>query len=389
MRTIVIWGAGRIGRGFVAPIFREGGWRTVFVDIDRELVDLLNERGTYTIFRATAGGIRREVVGGGFTALHTAQKDELQSLFLEDDLLLDVAIHATELHRAAGMIAPLISLRAKAKPGFPMDILMNVNMSRPDEAFREKLTAALTGDSAAQGYLTRCVGISGIAAACISPVAPEEMKREDPLALLNNDYPEQAISRSALKGELPVLPRLRLTQDISCEETRKLYTLNMAHALLCYTGLPKGYKTVIEAMGDASLRALVNEALDEARHGLAARLPFTEEELDAWCDTVVSLLMNPYIDDNLQRLGADTRRKLSRHDRLVGPAAWCLEAGREPRAIAQAIGHGFFYENEDEGTRAVRSLTRSHALPEAIRQVCGLEENHPLIHIITKNTEEE
>ena len=62
MRTIVIWGAGRIGRGFVAALFNDPAWRTVFVDIDRELVDQLNDRRQYTIFRATAEGISREIM---------------------------------------------------------------------------------------------------------------------------------------------------------------------------------------------------------------------------------------------------------------------------------------------------------------------------------------
>jgi len=217
MRTIVIWGAGRIGRGFVAALFRQPGWRTVFVDIDRELVDLLNEKKQYTIFRATADGISREIMKDCFAAVHTSDSAALEKLFLEEGLLLDIAVHATELDKVAGMIAPLLSMRARVMPESPMDILMNVNMALPDEAFHEKLTAALQSDPAALCYLEKQIGISGIAAACISPVAPEEMKKEDPLAVLNNDYPEQAISGPALKGEKPCLPKLRLSNNLSVE----------------------------------------------------------------------------------------------------------------------------------------------------------------------------
>ncbi len=382
MRTLVIWGAGRIGRGFVAALFRAENWRTVFVDIDQALVDSLNERGQYTIFRATADGISREIMNGGFSALHTSDEKALSALFQEEGLLLDVAVHATELSRVASMLKPLIALRARVMPESPMDILMNVNMALPDEAFHKALTEVLSDDPAALTYLNRCIGISGIAAACISPIAPEEMKREDPLAVLNNNYPEQAISGQALKGEKPCLPRLRLSKNLSAEETRKLYTLNMAHALLCYLGLPKGYKTVIEAMNDPELRALVDEALDEANAGLIRALPLTEAELDWWRDTVISLLMNPYIDDVLQRLGADTRRKLGRLDRLVGPAALCLDAGRTPTAIAKAIRAGFFYENDDPGTRAVRSIVSDQGLQAAITATCNLTPEHPLMNII-------
>ena len=384
MRTLVIWGTGRIGRGFVAALFNQPGWRTVFVDIDQALVDQLNEKKQYTIFRATAEGISREIIRDCFTALHTSDAAALEEIFLEEGLLLDIAVHATELDRVAGMIRPLLALRAEKMPECPIDILMNVNMALPDEAFREKLQAAFADDPAALAYLNEKIGISGIAAACISPLATEEMKKEDPLAVLNNNYPEQAISEQALKGAKPVLSRLRLSRNLSAEETRKLYTLNMAHALLCYLGLPKGYKTVIEAMGDPELRALTETALAEANQGLIRALPLTQAELDWWRDTVVSLLMNPYIDDMLQRLGADTRRKLGRLDRLVGPAALCIEAGGKPAAIAKAIRAGFYYENDDPGTHAVRSLVQENGLASAIEQICGLTKEHPLYDMILK-----
>ncbi len=385
MRTLIVWGAGRIGRGFVAPIFRESpDWRVVFVDVDQDLVNALNELGQYTIFRATVSGVAREVVEGGFTAIHTDEADKLAALFLEDGLMLDVAVHATEIRRVAHMVAPFIAGRAHEKGNAPLDILMNVNMARPDEAFRAHLTEEFAADEAALSFLQERTGISGIAAACISPVATEEMFREDPLALLNNNYPEQAISEGELKGEKPALPRLRLSKDISGEETRKLYTLNMAHALLCYLGLPKGYQTVIQAMRDGELRAIAESALDEACMGLLHAFDFTQEEVDTWRGRVIDLLMNPYIDDNLRRLGADSRRKLARTDRLVGPAMLCLEAGGEPTAIAQAIRAGFDYENDDAGTCAVRALAQESGAEAVIAQICGLTVDCPLTQMILR-----
>ena len=38
-RTLIVWGAGRIGRGFVADLFDSPAVHTVFVDIDRALVE--------------------------------------------------------------------------------------------------------------------------------------------------------------------------------------------------------------------------------------------------------------------------------------------------------------------------------------------------------------
>ncbi|MBO4299576.1 MAG: hypothetical protein J5998_12355 [Clostridia bacterium] len=379
MRTLVIWGAGRIGRGFVADLFHEPGWRIVFVDIDRALVDRLNERGAYTIFKATAAGISRTRVEGGFTALHTSQTDALKRLFAEEGLMLDIAVHEPKLPEVADMIAPLLEARFKENAG-PMDIMMNVNMTSPDAAFTRLLEARLDGEALA--CLRERVGITGIAAMCISPVATEAMFREDPLAVLNNAWPEQAIGAPQLKGEKPRLPRVRLSADVHAEETRKLYTLNMAHALCCYLGTRRGYRTVIEAMGDGALRARVAQALEESSLGLSRAFGFPAEEMAAWRAAIIGLLDNPSIDDNLPRLGADSRRKLSHDDRLCAPARLCLEAGGRPDAIVSAIRAGFEFCHDDPGTNDVRARVERDGLPSAVASVCGLDENDALYRMI-------
>lgn len=374
MRSIVIWGAGRIGRGFVGDIFREAeGFRTVYVDIDRELTDALNKAKSYTIARATREGISKHRVDG-FSAVHTSDEAALSALFGEEDLLLDIAVHEPRLPQVADMLRPLFEQRAKT--GLNMDVMMNVNMARPDAYFADLMGERLS--PAALKYFSDSVGVTGIFAMCISPLTPDWLKKEDPLALWNNGWETQTISRKALKCPTPEAPRLLLTDDIEREETRKLYTLNMAHALLSYLGLPRGLKTSLEAVRDPELRNTLEGALTESSAGLEHEFGFGEEEMAAWRGKIIGLLENPYIEDGLQRLGADTRRKLSARDRLVGPAGLCLKAGKEPVNLAKAIRAGFLYENPDEGTREVREFYKAHGLASSVQKYCALSPDNGL-----------
>ena len=368
MRTAVIWGAGRIGRGFVGDILSEAsGFSTVYVDIDRELVDALNKARAYTIAKATREGITKKRLSG-FKALHTSDEAALRALFEEERLLLDISVHEPKLPQVADMLCPLLKQRAQS--GLTMDVMMNVNMARPDAYFRTLMGERLS--PAALKYFGDRVGVTGIFAMCISPLAPDWLKKEDPLALWNNGWETQAVSRKALKCPPPKAPRLLLTDDIEREETRKLYTLNMAHALLSYLGLPKGLKTSLEAVKDPELRGILEGALIESSAGLEYEFGFGEKEMAAWREKIIGLLENPYIEDGLQRLGADTRRKLSARDRLVGPAGLCLKAGKEPVNLAKAIRAGFLYENPDEGTREVREFYRAHGLAASVQKYCAL-----------------
>lgn len=384
MRTLVVWGAGRIGRGFTADLFHEPHWRTVFVDVDAHLIRLLNERRAYTIFKAQSGGISRTLIAGGFSALHTHETDALRTLFEEDGLLVDVAVPKESLEQVADMIAPLIAHRARVNPT-PVDFMMNVNMTLPNAAFSMQLEQRLTGEAFI--YYKNNVGVSTASAMCISPLATEAMLREDPLALLNNGYAEMAVGRQAFRGALPGVPRIRLSDDIQAEEIRRLYTLNMAHALCCYLGVKRGYKTVIETVQDIELRDTLRCALEEASIGLQKVCGFSAEAMAAWRGVILELLDNPYINDDLSRLGADTRRKLSASDRLCGPALMCLSAGGQPRAIARAIRAGFDYDGGDAGTRYVRSWVAMHGLSSAVREFCRLTPCDKLYQMILDSDE--
>ena len=379
MRTIVIWGAGRIGRGFVADMFHVEGWRTVFVDIDADLVCKLNRNKAYTIFKAQTTGITQTRISDNFTALHTSQTRELNALFEEEGLLLDIAVHKPKLPEVADMVAPLLRHRAAVGAG-SMDIMMNVNMAEPNVAFAKLLEERL--QNADLAYYREHIGITGIAAMCISPIATDAMFAQDELALLNNGYFEQAIGRHALKGEIPVVPRIRICEDVQAEEIRKLYTLNMAHATCCYLGVQKGLHTVIEVMRDAELRQIVVQALDEAVFGLSHAYSFDENTMRNWSNIILELLDNPYIDDNLPRLGADTKRKLYGTDRLCGAAQLCVQAGRKPYAIAKAIRAGYDFKHDDEGTIYVQTRLEQVGLENALTEISQLSPKDELYSLI-------
>ncbi|MDL2206673.1 hypothetical protein LJC33_07180, partial [Eubacteriales bacterium OttesenSCG-928-N13] len=96
----------------------------------------------------------------------------------------------------------------------------------------------------------------------------------------------------------------------------------------------------------------------------------------------ISLLENPYISDDLVRLGSDTRRKLGHDDRLVGSALLSMKHGGNPTTIAHAIRRGFDYQGDDEGTLWVQQIVRDEGLIEALRRVSGIEEGTPLYDMV-------
>ena len=49
MKLAVHFGAGNIGRGFIAPVLQENDYKVTFVDINEELIDKVNSLKKYNI----------------------------------------------------------------------------------------------------------------------------------------------------------------------------------------------------------------------------------------------------------------------------------------------------------------------------------------------------
>lgn len=382
MRPVIIWGAGRIGRGFVADVFSSDQNQLVLVDIDRALIDGLSSRGEYTIFGADRTGVHEKRMTD-FVALHTSDAEAIASYFDGDEPIVICAVFAPELPEVARMIAPFVARRARSRADNPMNFIMAVNMLHPDKVFASAIREALAGDLIALHYLDSSAGISASTFMCIAPDAPEEYRARDPYCAYNNRYHEQVVNRAALRGTLPEgLPMLRLSDRFDAEETRKLYTLNMAHALTSYlsAGLPLTY--MIEAIHDKTLRPEIESALGEAKVALMGEFGYSEAEMTEWNERIIALLENPYISDDLQRLGADTRRKLAPTDRLVGTANMCIAHGGSPVTIARAIKRAFFRSPGDPGTAYVHGLVEQYGFEKALELVSGITVDSKLYHFI-------
>ena len=139
MKKLVLFGAGKIGRSFIAQLFSQAGYETVFIDIDTVLVNLINQHKSYNII----------------------VKDEQESIIKVDNIR---AVHFSEEEKiiweitTASIVAisvgqkglpalfPLFSAglksRFKINPGLPLDIIIAENIEECRFAFSIRIKKA-------------------------------------------------------------------------------------------------------------------------------------------------------------------------------------------------------------------------------------------------------
>ena len=119
-QTIVIWGAGRIGRGFVADLFHHAGYRIVFVDKSAALVEQLRRAGQYTVIRAPNADRQEQVRIAGYTALATTEVEPVAAAVAKADLMA-VAVYPDQFEAVAHAMTRGLLRRQAERPDEPGD----------------------------------------------------------------------------------------------------------------------------------------------------------------------------------------------------------------------------------------------------------------------------
>ena len=86
MKLAVHFGAGNIGRGFIAPVLFENDYKVIFVDVNKELVNLINSEKSYRVTSINSNSSDINIVSN-ITAIDLASTDELKTALVGADLI--------------------------------------------------------------------------------------------------------------------------------------------------------------------------------------------------------------------------------------------------------------------------------------------------------------
>jgi len=173
-----------------------------------------------------------------------------------------------------------------------------------------------------------------------------------------------------------------LTEVVTLENRhieRKLFTVNTGHAATAYFGAQAGAERISEALGDEAIAAKVAAALEETSALLAVKHALDPVDLADYRATILRRFRNPALPDTVLRVGRQPLRKLSRHERFVGPAAEAAEAGLPVDALLAAMGAALAFDDaEDEQSVQLQRMLREQDADAFTAEVTGLEPEHPL-----------
>ncbi|GAA1490169.1 mannitol-1-phosphate 5-dehydrogenase [Brachybacterium sacelli] len=364
--TAVHFGAGNIGRGFVGLLLHEAGYQVVFADVAEALIAQLQEADSYEV--RTVGRHPTRTVVDGFSATDSTKDPEGLTEQIAAAEVVTTAVGAHILR----FVAPNIAAGIAARPaGSPRLVVMACeNAINATDLLEQEIRANYAGDDLEDKAL-----FSNTAVDRIVPVQAEDAG----LDVTVEDFYEWAVDRTPFDGQELDVPGITWVDDLGPYIERKLFTVNTGHATTAWDGWAAGHATIAEAIDDPTVAEKVSVVLDETSSLLVAKYGFAEEEMASYRSKVLGRFANAALPDPVERVGRAPLRKLSRHDRIIGPAAELAERGMGHEGLLASFAAALaFTPNGDEEADRLQGILRRQDADAATAEITGLEPPHPL-----------
>lgn len=381
--SCVIFGAGKIARGFIGHLLYLSHIPFVFVEKADALTDLINERGAYTV--NILGSPAQNCTVKGVRALKFTDTDAVAAAIAEADAVFD-AVGGKNL----GDIVPLLAAGVAEKSrrgGGTLNCITCENWKKPADILRDGVDRLLTGD--AKTYFDTQVGVTEAVIMRSAIEADPAQLEKDPLVVNVQNFWELPLDASRLRGELPDMQGVKRIESFTGFLERKFYTYNAANGTVSYLGALLGYDKIADAAHDARILQVLEGVYQETAQALSKKHNFPLDEQLAFTLTSKAKLQDYTIVDFVERNARDPIRKLGPDDRLVGSARLVQEYGIRPENLCTAIAAAIYYENDgDEFAKQLRELREQKGVDAVLSEVCGLDPQGELASLIKEKIDE-
>ena len=381
--SCVIFGAGKIARGFVGHLLYLSGIDFVFVEKVDSLCDMINERKEYLV--NILGDNSKNTVVKNVSALKFSQKEEISEAISKADCIFN-SVGGKNLAEIVPFLTAGIEKRAEVNPK-PLNIITCENWKKPADILYGGIMDAIKAEY--KNYFEVSVGITEAVIMRSAIESTPELIAKDPLVVNVQDFWKFPFDASRLKAPMPEkMICLEPIYEFTGFLERKFYTYNAANGTTSFVGAILGYKYIADAAYDERILKILDGVYKETATALSKKHNFPFDEQWAFTRTSLNKLQDKNIVDYVERNARDPVRKLGPDDRLVGSARLCMEYGVVPENLAIAIASAIYYEEpSDEFALQLKKLREEQGVSAVITDVCKLDINSELAKLILKKVD--
>jgi len=369
---IVLYGAGNIGRGFIAQLFAASGYESTFIDVAEPVIEALNREGRYPIRLISTEG-SRDVWVEGVRAINGGDRERAAEAIAGSDIMA-TAVGVRVLPHIAPIIAAGIKKRF-ACTDTPLDIIICENLIDADKLLERLIKENLNEEE--QRLFDQRIGLVEASIGRMVPIQTEAMRDGNSLRICSEEYGFLPVDKKAFKGEIPQINGMAAFDNFNFFLERKLFIHNMGHGICAYLGMYLGDTYIYEAVNRSEILFVAENAMLESALALSAKFNVPLTDLYSHILNLIRRFANRALGDTCARVGGDTSRKLGPQDRFIGAIRCCEEEAITPTFISigtAAALRRHLEENKSSQTREAAAKTMA--------ELSMLNENSPAFELV-------
>ena len=308
MKLAIHFGAGNIGRGFIAPVLQENNYEVVFVDVNKELIEQINLLQRY------------KVKSISLNASSDIFVKNISGLLLDDEEFLNEKLAKADL------------ITTSVGPKFVKDIFNLVSSTKTEKiqtfiAF-ENMYRASTSNSIESG-LSKLVLIDAVVDKIVPPqniTSLDVIVEEYGSIILDNNVNTKPLNESKIVSY----------SNYDHEFYKKLWLLNGLHLKLAYFGLSRNIKYIHEILNNQEGLDFAERAIDSLSKAYSLFSNSTEDLKD-FKQTILNRFSMPEIQDEVTRIARNPQIKFSKDERFERPLRLLISADEDVETFKKII----------------------------------------------------
>ena len=300
MKLAIHFGAGNIGRGFIAPVLQENNYEVVFVDVNKELIEQINLLQRY------------KVKSISLNASSDIFVKNISGLLLDDEEFLNEKLSQADL------------ITTSVGPKFVKDIFNLVSSTKTEKiqtfiAF-ENMYRASTSNLTESG-LSTLVLIDAVVDKIVPPqniTSLDVIVEEYGSIILDNNVNTKPLNESKIVSY----------SNYEHEFYKKLWLLNGLHLKLAYFGLSRNIKYIHEILSNQEGLDFAERAIDSLSKAYSLFSNSTEDLKD-FKQTILNRFSMPEIQDEVTRIARNPQIKFSKDERFERPLRLLISADED------------------------------------------------------------
>jgi mannitol-1-phosphate 5-dehydrogenase len=327
-KTAVHFGAGNIGRGFVACFLHNSGYDVIFADVQDALIDKINAQSSYKVIEVGTEGTSENTITN-YKAINskTHEADLIKAISTADIVTCSVGPNILKF------IAPVIAkgIDQRSADLAPLHVIACENAIGATDTLASFIKDPKnTSPERLEDHDTR----ARYANSAIDRIVPAQ----DPNAGLDvtlEKFFEWVVDKTPFEDVgIPDIVGVNWVDNLAPFIERKLFTVNTGHATAAYHGYNRKKRTVYDALQDKNILAEVRGALNETKTLIVSKHGIDEEAQAAYVEKIIKHDDNEIL--NLPLPTRDTQIMLSdaQTDNMILTCRF-QQVQRQAQALAQ------------------------------------------------------